>query len=92
MARARPFSEIKELLVVFKKGLSEERIEELVKLLGTRVKKTLSIGRAKYHVLEIADGGNVFSAIVACAKYPEIEKAEPNVRLKHHGAFKRDDK
>jgi hypothetical protein len=66
------------LLVKFKNGISQERIESILK--NSRIDVIAEIQRGRLYHVRISDGRSVESAIPQLTSYQEIEYAEPNYR------------
>jgi hypothetical protein len=67
-----------ELLVKFKNGISQERIESILK--DSRIDVIAVIQRGRLYHVRILDDRSVESAITQLTSYQEIEYAEPNYR------------
>lgn len=67
-----------ELLVKFKDGISQERIESILK--DSRIDVIGVIQRGRLYHVRILDDRSVESAITQLTSYQEIEYAEPNYR------------
>ena len=67
-----------ELLVKFKNGISQERIDFILK--RSRINVIAEIQRGRLYHVKILDGRSVESAITQLSSYQEIEYAEPNYR------------
>ncbi len=65
-----------EILVKFKKGVSEERIEEINGRMGTELVKV--IRTVRIHVLQIPEAESVEGMVEKYSALPEVEYAEPN--------------
>lgn len=67
-----------ELLVKFKNGISQERIEFILK--DSRIDVIAEIQRGRLYHVRILDDRSIESAITQLTSYQEIEYAEPNYR------------
>ena len=67
-----------ELLVKFKNGISQERIDFILK--NSRIDVIAEIQRGRLYHVKILDDRSVESAITQLSSYQEIEYAEPNYR------------
>ncbi|MBX3301175.1 MAG: hypothetical protein KF693_03065 [Nitrospira sp.] len=67
-----------ELLVKFKNGIAQERIESILK--DSRIDVIGVIQRGRLYHVRILDDRSVESAITQLTSYQEIEYAEPNYR------------
>jgi hypothetical protein len=67
-----------ELLVKFKNGISQERIESILK--DSRIDVIAEIQRGRLYHVRILDDRSVESTIIQLTSYEEIEYAEPNYR------------
>jgi hypothetical protein len=67
-----------ELLVKFKSGISQERIEFILK--DSRIDVIAEIQRGRLYHVKILGDRSVESALTQLSSYQEIEYAEPNYR------------
>ena len=71
----KPYAE-GELLVKFRAGVSEARIQEVLRQTGTEVNRFLRI--VKVYVLKLPPGAAVEDMLKKFQALPEVEYAEPN--------------
>jgi thermitase len=71
----KPYAE-GELLVKFREGVSEARIQEVLRQTETEVTKFLRI--VKVYVLKLPQGAAVEDMVKKFQALPEVEYAEPN--------------
>ena len=67
-----------ELLVKFKSGISQKRIEFILK--DSRIDVIAEIQRGRLYHVKILGDRSVESALTQLSSYQEIEYAEPNYR------------
>lgn len=66
-----------QVIVAFESSVSEERIGEINKLLGTKIEKVMSSVRKEY-LLRITNNASVLDVVDAYNELPEVKYAEPN--------------
>ena len=65
-----------ELLVLFRPGVAQERVAEILAANGLRIERELGMPRA--YLVKSADTRPIHEIIARLRSYPEVESAEPN--------------